>query len=152
MKTIDEKTTKALRKLIVINNDRYVGYQEAKKHAEDGDLKLLFEKYSLQSKKFGNEIEMLIQDVSDDVPDGDDTKNSGKLFRTWMDVKDNLAPNNRKAVLSSCEFGEDAAKREYDRVLEDSEDISSEALEVIRRHRSELQAAHDNIKSMRDSA
>jgi uncharacterized protein (TIGR02284 family) len=152
MKTIDEKTTKALRKLIIINNDRYEGYQEAKKHAEDGDLKLLFEKYSLQSKKFANEIEMMIPDLSDDVPDGDDTKVSGKLFRAWMDIKDNLAPNNRKAVLSSCEFGEDAAKREYDRVLEDSEDVSSEALELIRRHRSELQAAHDNIKSMRDSA
>jgi uncharacterized protein (TIGR02284 family) len=152
MKTIDEKTTKALRKLIIINNDRYEGYQEAKKHAEDGDLKLLFEKYSLQSKKFGNEITMMIPDLSDDVPDGEETKNSGKLFRAWMDIKDNLAPNNRKAVLSSCEFGEDAAKKEYDRVLEDSEDISAEALELIRRHRTELQAAHDNIKSMRDSA
>ena len=152
MKTIDEKTTKALRKLIIINNDRYEGYQDAKNHAEDGDLKILFEKYSLQSKKFGNEIEMMIPDLSDDVPDGDDTKASGKLFRAWMEIKDNLAPNNRKAVLSSCEFGEDAAKREYDRVLEDSEDISPEALALIRRHRAELQAAHDDIKAMRDSA
>jgi len=152
MKTIDEKTTKALRKLIIINNDRYVGYQDAKKLAEDGDLKILFEKYSLQSKKFGNEIEMVIPDFSDDVPDGDDTKASGKLFRTWMEIKDNLAPNNRKAVLSSCEFGEDAAKREYKSVLDDSEDISTEALEIIRRQYAELQAAHDNIKSMRDSA
>ncbi|CAN5904021.1 hypothetical protein BH11BAC7_BH11BAC7_04350 [soil metagenome] len=152
MKTIDEKTTKALRKLIVINNDRTIGYQDAKKHAEDEDLKLLFEKYSLQSKKFANEIEMMIPDLSDDVPGGDETKNSGKLFRTWMEIKDNLAPNNRKAVLSSCEFGEDHAKKEYDSVLEDSEDVSTEALELVRRHRSELQAAHDNIKSMRDSA
>lgn len=152
MKTIDEKTTKALRKLIIINNDRFQGYQDAKEHADDADLKALFEKYSLQSKKFANEIEMMIPDLSDDVPDGDETKNSGKLFRTWMEIKDNLAPNNRKAVLSSCEFGEDAAKREYDRVLEDSEDVSPEALTLIRRHRSELQAAHDNIKSMRDSA
>ncbi|MEO5642275.1 MAG: PA2169 family four-helix-bundle protein [Bacteroidia bacterium] len=152
MKTIDEKTTKALRKLIVINNDRTIGYQDAKKHAEDEDLKLLFEKYSLQSKKFANEIEMMIPDLSDDVPGGDETKNSGKLFRTWMEIKDNLAPNNRKAVLSSCEFGEDHAKKEYDGVLEDSEDVSSEALELVRRQRSELQVAHDNIKSMRDSA
>lgn len=152
MKTIDEKTTKALRQLIIINNDRVIGYQDAKKHAEDADLKLLFEKYSLQSKKFANEIEMMIPDLSDDVPGGDETKNTGKLFRAWMEVKDNLAPNNRKAVLSSCEFGEDHAKKEYDKVLEDSEDVSTEALELIRRQRSELQAAHDNIKSMRDSA
>jgi uncharacterized protein (TIGR02284 family) len=152
MKTIDEKTTKALRKLIIINNDRFQGYQDAKEHANDADLKTLFEKYSLQSKKFANEIEMMIPDLSDDVPDGDDTKASGKLYRTWMEIKDNLAPNNRKAVLSSCEFGEDAAKREYDRVLDDTEDISPEALSLIRRQRSELQAAHDNIKSMRDSA
>lgn len=152
MKTIDEKTTKALRKLIIINNDRVIGYQDAKKHAEDADLKLLFEKYSLQSKKFANEIEMMIPDLSDDVPGGDETKVTGKLFRAWMEIKDNLAPNNRKAVLSSCEFGEDAAKAQYDAVLEDSEDVSSEALDLIRGHRVELQAAYENIKSMRDSA
>jgi uncharacterized protein (TIGR02284 family) len=152
MKTIDEKTTKALRKLIIINNDRVEGYKDAAKHAEDADLKALFEKYSLQSKKFQNEIEMMIPDMSDDVPGGDKTKDSGKLFRTWMEIKDNLAPNNRKAVLSSCEFGEDAAKREYDRVLDDTEDISPEALTLIRRQRADLQAAHDHIKAMRDSA
>jgi len=152
MKTIDEKTTKALRKLIIINNDRFEGYQDAAKHAEDGDLKIIFEKYSLQSKKFGNEIEMMIPDLSDDTPDSDDTKVSGKLFRTWMEIKDNLAPNNRKAVLSSCEFGEDAAKREYDRVLADTEDVSPEAVALLRRQRTELQAAHDEIKAMRDSA
>lgn len=152
MKTIDEKTTKALRRLVIINNDRFEGYQDAAKHAEDSDLKTLFEKYSLQSKKFGNEIEMIIPDLSDDTPTSEETKNSGKLFRTWMEIKDNLAPNNRKAVLASCEFGEDAAKKEYDRVLEDTEDIDPEAVTLIRRQRTELQEAHDKIKAMRDSA
>jgi uncharacterized protein (TIGR02284 family) len=152
MKTIDEKTTKHLRKLIVINNDRVQGYEDATKHAEDGDLKTLFQKYVTQSKKFAKELEMMVPDLSEDMPDSDETKVSGKIYRTWMEIKDNLAPNNRKAVLSSCEFGEDAAKAQYDRVLEDSEEVSAEALDLIRRQRAELQAAHDNIKAMRDSA
>lgn len=152
MKTIDEKTTKHLRKLIIINNDRVEGYEDATRHADDGDLKALFQKYVTQSKKFSKEIEMMIPDLSDDVPDEDETKIAGKLFRTWMQIKDNLAPNNRKAVLSSCAFGEDAAKAQYDSVLEDDEDISSEVIDLIRRQRAELQVAYDNIKTMRDSA
>ena len=152
MKTIDEKTTTALRKLIIINNDRYTGYQDAKEHANDGDLKIIFERNSLQSKKFATEIEMITPDLSDDATDSSDTKISGKLFRTWMEIKDNLAPNNRKAVLSSCEFGEDAALREYDRVLDDTEDISPEALSLIQRQRAAIQTAHNEIKEMRDSA
>lgn len=151
MKTVTEKSSKVLSDLIVINNDRYEGYRKASEEAKDADLKSLFSEYSLQSQKFGDELKPLVND-SNKLPKEDETKNTGKLYRVWMDVKNAMASNNRKSVLSSCEYGEDVAKKTYDDVLEHAEELSTEALTVIRRQRSELQASHDKIKAMRDSA
>jgi uncharacterized protein (TIGR02284 family) len=151
MKTIDKKSTKAVRALIVINNDRIKGYADAADHANDSDLKTLFMEYSKQSEQFRMELEKLLDD-SQDAPAPDSTKVSGKIYRGWMEIKDNLAANNRKAVLASCEFGEDAAKKAYEDVLNDTEDLSNEVFEVVNRQSGEIWKAHDKIKAMRDSA
>jgi uncharacterized protein (TIGR02284 family) len=150
MKTIDKDTQKAVRSLIIINNDRVQGYKDAAEHAEDSDLKTLFSQYSQQSQQFRMELEKFLDDMQD-APDTDDTKVSGKVFRGWMGIKDNVAPNNRKAVLSSCEFGEDAAKRNYEDVLKDYKETGDEVYAVINRQFSEIKKAHDKIKAMRDS-
>jgi uncharacterized protein (TIGR02284 family) len=152
MKTLDKKTTKALRSLIIINNDRFEGYQEAEKLVKDSDLKTLFSQLSMQSKGFKNELELHLADMEDAPAVEDKTKASGKLFRGWMEIKDNLAGNNRKAVLSSCEFGEDAAKKAYEDVLDDAEDISNQILDLVHSQKNELKKAHDHIKMLRDNA
>jgi uncharacterized protein (TIGR02284 family) len=69
-----------------------------------------------------------------------------------MDVKNAIAGNNRKAVLSSCEFGEDVAKKTYEDILEKPDDITSEVLEVIRKQRAAILQGHDTVKSLRDRA
>jgi len=69
-----------------------------------------------------------------------------------MDLKAAVTSNDRKAILSSCEFGEDAAKKHYQDALEHSEDIAHEALEIVRKQSAELQKAHDRIKALRDAA
>jgi uncharacterized protein (TIGR02284 family) len=56
------------------------------------------------------------------------TKVSGKFFRLWMDVKAALTGHNRKAILKSCEYGEDRAKEAYDKVLENDKEHLSPAL------------------------
>jgi uncharacterized protein (TIGR02284 family) len=149
--TADKKTTKALQQLIIINNDRYEGYMLAAEHAKEIELKNLFNRFSMQSKQFSNELKALLPDM-EDAPKEDETKVSGKIYRGWMELKDKLAANDRKAVLASCEFGEDSAKRNYDDVLKDSEEIAPEVLQVIRRQREEIQKGHDTVKSMRDTA
>jgi len=151
MKTTSEKTSLALKDLIVINNDRYEGYKKAAEEAKDADLKGLFHRFSLQSKQFSEELQNLMPD-KEEMPDEGETKNTGKLYRVWMDMKNAIAGNNRKAVLSSCEFGEDVAKKHYETVLEKPEDLSNEVLEVIRKQFAEIKKGHDTVKSMRDSA
>ena len=144
------KTATAINDLIVINNDRYEGYKTAASEIKDADLKSLFTDFSNQSKSFALELRKFVPS-SEEAVKRDETKNTGKLFRMWMDLKSAITGNDRKAILSSCHFGEDKAKDTYDDVLEHTEDIPSEALGIITKQRSALQKGHDTVKSLRDS-
>lgn len=147
---LKEKTTTALNSLIIINNDRYEGYKTAASETKEADLKALFTKYSTQSQAFNLELKRLLPDFSD-APDHGETTISGKLYRIWMDVKSALSTDDRKAVLASCEFGEDVALSTYRDALEEGE-IEMEVRNVISKQKQELQEAHDRIKMLRDSA
>lgn len=147
---METKKIDAINSLIIINNDRSEGYMKAAEEAKDAELKSLFTKFSQQSKTFSSELRQFIPNSEE--PEHDETKNSGKLFRLWMDVKAAVSSNNRKAILSSCEFGEDAAKNEYKSVLEKSDEIPADALNVITKQNAEILKSHDQIKSMRDAA
>lgn len=151
METITEKTVDALKDLIVINNDRYEGYQKAMEQVEDADLKDLFSKFSVQSKANNAELRSIVP-ASEDTPDRDETRISGKFYRVWMDFKNALASNNRKEVLSSCEYGEDVAKKAYENALEDRAELSNDAVANIQRQYDELVLAHNQVKALRDSA
>ncbi|MEO6684125.1 MAG: PA2169 family four-helix-bundle protein [Ginsengibacter sp.] len=151
METISEKTTHALNDLIIINNDRYEGYQKALEQVEDADLKDLFSQYSLQSKANNAELRSLVP-ASEDTPDRDETRISGKFYRVWMDIKNALSSNNRKEVLSSCEYGEDVAKKAYEDVLADRAELSMDAVSNIQKQYDELLRAHNQVRALRDSA
>ena len=140
----------AVNSLIIINNDRSEGYIKAAEQALDPELKSLFGKFSLQSKTFAEELRQFVPGYEE--PKQDETRNSGKLFRLWMDIKAAVTSNDRKAILSSCEFGEDAAKKEYNDALENADELPAGALEIISRQHSEILKSHDLIKSMRDMA
>lgn len=151
METTTQKTVEAIKELIIINNDRYEGYKKATEEVKDSDLKKLFTEFSMQSEKFSKELIALLPDKTE-APVNGETKLSGKLYRVWMDIKNGIAGNDRKSVLSSCEYGEDVAKKTYDDVLKDSGDISNEALEVMRKQKTEILQAHNKIKLLRDQA
>lgn len=151
METITEKTTHALNDLIIINNDRYEGYHKAMELTKDVDLKDLFSKYSIQSKANNAELRSLVP-ATEKIPERDETRLSGKFYRVWMDVKNALASNNRKEVLSSCEYGEDVAKKAYENALKDRSELTAEVVAKIQNQYDELLLAHNQVKALRDSA
>ena len=59
------------------------------------------------------------------------TKTSGKFFRAWMDVKAVLTSKDRKAILNSCEYGEDKELEAYDEALEDDLEHLSEKQQAL---------------------
>lgn len=90
--------------------------------------------------------------TSADQPERDETKNTGKLYRVWMDFKAAVTSKDRKAILSSCEFGEDVAKKHYEEACMHSEGIAPDAMELIKKQKAAVLRGHDTVKSLRDAA
>lgn len=145
----NKKTIEALNNLIIINNDRIEGYETAAKETEEQDLKTLFAQFISTSQKCKQELKTEVTKLGGTPAEG--TMTSGKFFRVWMDVKAALTGKDRKAILNSCEYGEDMAKDTYKKALEnDAEILSANQQALIKAQHSLLAADHDKVKVMRD--
>lgn len=146
-----QKTIDVLNDLIVINNDRIEGYKTASGETQDSDLKQLFSVCSSTSQKCKQELASEVGRLGGEVAEG--TMVSGKIFRAWMDVKAVFTGKDRKAILESCEFGEDAAVKAYRHTLTDHlEDLSAEQQNLVRSQYDLIKAEHDQIRSLRDAS
>lgn len=147
---VDEKTSEVLNDLITINNDRIAGYEKAEKELKDSDidLKTLFGQMSAESRSYVTDLSKYVA-ASGDEPT-DKTMLSGKIYRAWMDVKATFSGKDRKAILASCEFGEDAAQKAYDSALSSDADLTTEVRQLIMDQKTSLKKSHDRIKALRD--
>jgi uncharacterized protein (TIGR02284 family) len=69
-----------------------------------------------------------------------------------MNVKAVLTGNDCKAILNSCEYGEDVAKETYEEALKnDSENLSAEQQTIIEAQHTLLAANHNKVKTMREA-
>lgn len=137
--------TEILNDLVQINNDRIKGYERAINELKDrdADLKELFSNMISESQQYRSQL------VSAGARPDNDTTNSGKIYRAWMDVKAVFTGNDRETVLSNCEFGEDAAQKAYNTAL-DEENLPSDVRSLLSQQKQALKASHDRIKMLRD--
>ncbi len=146
----NEKTIEALNSLIVINNDRIEGYKTAAGETQETDLKKLFGDLSQTSIECRRELVAEVSKLGGTPEEG--TKVSGKFFRAWMDVKAALTGNDRKAILDSCEYGEDVALQTYKKVLAEDQEITDSGEKVmLNKQYALLKTDHDKVKQLRDS-
>lgn len=129
-----EKNTvliEVLNDLVEINHDRIQGYIKASDEAQDTDLdlKAIFANMSNNSKRFATELSHEVKVLGGEA--SGDTTNRGKIYRIWMDVKKAFATNDRQAILSSCNFGEDAAQHAYETALASDAEISADLRKLI---------------------
>ena len=150
MKT-SEKTYDVLNDLIQINNDRIEGYEKAAKETagEDSDLRSLFLSMASESRRYVNELNQHVSAAGKEPAEG--TTGRGKIYRAWMDVKATFTGKDRKAILASCEYGEDAAQKAYDEALKTDAELPTEIRQLITDQKSNLRKSHDKIKRMRDT-
>jgi uncharacterized protein (TIGR02284 family) len=145
----NDKTIEVLNTLITINNDRIEGYETAAKETEEHDLKSFFSDLKQTSVHCNKELSQEVTRLGGTATDG--TKATGKFFRVWMDVKAALTGNDRKAILNSCEYGEDVAKDTYKNALEnDLENLNAEQQSMIKEQHALLVADHNKVTMMRD--
>jgi uncharacterized protein (TIGR02284 family) len=149
MSTVNENTADVLNDLIRINNDRVEGYEKAIDQSEKENLDLItaFEKMITQSEDYVTDLGSLVIKYGGRV--ATDSTTLGKIYRTWMDVKIAFSANDRKNILSECEFGEDAAQKAYKMALDEKE-LTEEARSLITVQKNALKNSHDLIKNWRD--
>ena len=145
-----EKTIEILNDLIRINNDRVEGYEKAATETDpaDVDLRNIFNRMAEDSRKYRTELTSEVRRLGGEPASG--TTASGKLYRTWMDVRSGFSNSGRKSVLEECEFGEDAAQKAYNKALASGNDLPTEVRTVVEKERSHLKVSHDTIKNYRD--
>lgn len=145
-----QKTIEALNSLIVINNDRIEGYKTANDETKETDLKMLFSDLMQTSVECRKELVNEVTKLGGTPDEG--TRTTGKFFRVWMDVKAALTGNDRKSILDSCEYGEDAALKTYKNVLiQDHEDTSLKQQDMLNKQYAVLKVDHDKVKKLRDA-
>ncbi|WP_143309473.1 ferritin-like domain-containing protein [Chitinophaga vietnamensis] len=146
---VKEKLIDLLGDLVKINNDRVEEYQHACDATDDTDLKALFQQMMDDSRNFAHRLNDELAAMASSVGTNITT---GMLYRTWMDVKTAFSGKDRHAILSSCEFGEDAAQRAYTDALKSDTPMPYYIREIIASQRAVLRDAHDTIKTFRDLA
>lgn len=141
----NEKLVQALNELVSINYDRVFGYEKAIEDvgSSDVDLRTLFNQYVSQSRKYVNELQQTIRGLGGE-PVTDSTMR-GKLFRVWMDFKATVMGKDRKSVLDSCAYGEEAALKAYDEALQTDAHLPDNIRVMIAEHKQALKSAHHAI-------
>jgi len=146
-----EKTAEVLNDLIRINNDRIAGYEKAANEtkAKDTDLQSLFRQMAAESRSYVNDLSQYVN--TSDTDPATDTTTSGKIYRAWMDVKATFTGKDRKAILASCEYGEDAAQKAYETALSSDAELPAEIRQLIMDQKANLKRSHDRVKQLRDA-
>jgi len=146
-----EQTIDILNDLIRINNDRIEGYRRAISEAGDLniDLRAAFVNFISDSESYREELAEKVRALGGHASD-DSTTFSGKIYRMWMDVKATFSGSDRKSILESCEFGEDAAQKAYQHALEEGVGMSPDVFTMISEQKDALRQAHNMIKNYRD--
>src|SRR5688572_4509523 len=144
----NDKSIDVLNSLITINNDRIEGYKTAIDETEDADLKAAFAKFIETSTNCKSELVSAVTKLGGTPDDG--TRVDGKIYRAWMDFKALVTGKDRKAILNSCEYGEDVAVNTYERAMKDP-DLTTEYHSMVNNQYSKIKANHDTVRNLRDA-
>jgi uncharacterized protein (TIGR02284 family) len=144
-----QEVIEVLNDLVMINNDRIVGYQRAVKElkSDDNDLKMLFDEMIIESQKIKSDLTHEIQVLHGDVEKG--TTEMGKIYRAWRDVKAIFSGESRHVILSNCEAGEDAAQKAYKKALE-TEKLPIFLRDLLKTQQEILKDSHNEIRNLRN--
>jgi uncharacterized protein (TIGR02284 family) len=135
--------------LIETLKDGQEGFRQAAEAVKDSTLKSLFNEYSLQRARFAGELQNEARQYGEHNPEQSSSA-AGALHRAWIDLKSAVTSGDDHSILAECERGEDSAIKEYKEAMEAN--LSGPVAGIVSRQYTEVKAAHDRIKSLRDAA
>ena len=149
MITNDDKALLVLNRLIRAGRDAELGFMAAADGVADPELVQLFADYALQRAKGVMELQDRVR-VLRGTPDDNGTV-GGEVHRAWMGLKAAMDATDIHGMLAECVNGEEAAVRVYREALAER-DLDQQTRELIQRQYEQVQAAHDRVRQLRDSA
>jgi len=142
-------TTSTLNDLIEILKDGQQGFTEAARDVQSADLKKMLSGFAMQREQFASQLQVVAKNFGEDSPAKTGSV-TGAVHRGWIHLKAAVADRDDHAILEECERGEDAAVTAYGDALGGGE-LPANVSDVIRKQFAEIQAAHDQVKALRDS-
>ncbi|RYZ87850.1 MAG: PA2169 family four-helix-bundle protein [Proteobacteria bacterium] len=147
----NEEIVEDLNDLVKINNDRIQGYLKAVEDTEDTQLDHLFNEMIVQSQNFRSQLaDHIVRIDGTAVSEATSTDTSSKIHRAWIDIKSAITGKDRDTVLSSVEFGENAAVEAYEDAIEEDK-IPAYIKEDLSAQLTKLKESRDKIVSLRGS-
>ncbi len=135
--------------LIETLKDGQKGFEQAAEAVSDPKLKSLFSNYSQQRSRFAAALQSEARRNGETEPETSSSA-TGAMHRGWINLKSVITGGDEHAILAECERGEDSAVEQYKKALEDG--LTPAAQELVSRQFTEIKAAHDRIRSLRDAA
>ncbi|MFZ0303648.1 MAG: PA2169 family four-helix-bundle protein [Terracidiphilus sp.] len=146
-KLTNKEVEETLRSVIQTLIDGQEGFQKIGEHLKDEALRGYFAAESLKRAEFRGEIEeTLHQDGVHDVKEKGTV--GGTVKRTWGDIKAHLGGGDH-TLLETTEAAEDAAKKEYEKALENQ--LPLPIKQLLTTQYAHIQSSHDYVKAARDS-
>lgn len=134
--------------LIETLKDGQEGFRQAAEAVKDSELKSLFNELSLQRSKFAGELQSEVIQLGEPKPE-DSSSTAGALHRAWINLKGAITSADDHAVLAECERGEDSAVSQYKKAME--KELTGSIRDVVSRQFTEVKAAHDRVRDLRDA-
>lgn len=139
-------TISSLQELIQINVDSRDGYRHAADATNDLTLQSMFVQIALDRDAQAGELAQFV------AWSGESPREQGSIaaaiHRAWMSIREALSSDDRMAVLSEMEQGEDSIKSAYKSALQNL--AGSPVNEVLMRQYMAVTNTHDRIRDLRD--
>ncbi|HMR17786.1 MAG TPA: hypothetical protein PKA53_00680 [Sphingobacterium sp.] len=147
---IKKENTEILTDLIVINQERILGYAKAiagLDSEKDSDLISIFEQYSQQAQQFKSQLIPLVHREGE-IPDNTCDPAPEKLYKTWFEASGIVDSNPRESVLIAVIRGEKDNERIYRIALDNLEVVEENVLEMIRSQADLQSSSHENLRTL----
>jgi len=142
-----EELIACLNDLIETSLDGEKGFSSAAESITDESLKTYFRRCSDQRAQFASELQAELRLLGEDATQTGSV--SGAFHRGWMNLKAAITGGD-EAILSECEWGEDSAMRNYERILK--QHLPPTVLPVVKHQYTQIKESHNYIRRLERKA
>lgn len=144
MNTSHQEVISVLNNLIETCKDGENGFRTAAEGVKDSQLKSLFNSYAQQRTQFASELQREVQRLGGQPEESGSV--AASIHRGWMNIKSVVTGEDKAAIISECERGEDVALKTYKEALKAN--LPADIRILVEQQCAKVQEAHDKIRSL----